>query len=264
MSYPPGQGSGQGQDDWGTVPNSGAAEGSRPNLNKGDQSSGQAPDEYAPTQFGPSHQGGPSSDPYGQNPYGQNPYGQSPYGQDQYGQNPYGQDQYGQNPYGSQPGGQGFGAAPGQDPYGQPPVTPPGAQYGQANDPYQAPAYGSAYGSATPYGAAQYGGYGYGTPAAQSTNGKAIAAMVCGIVGVISLVACFFFSFFLSIPIGIAAVVLGFLSRRDIEQSNGTQTGAGMGLTGIITGALSILGGVVWVVLFIIVLAAGGTDSYYY
>ena len=75
-----------------------------------------------------------------------------------------------------------------------------------------------------------------------------------------------FFSFFLSIPVGIAAVVLGFMARRDIEQSGGTQSGSGMGLAGIITGALAIVGGVVWTVLFIVLIVAGDTSSstYYY
>ncbi len=253
MSYPPGQGSGQGQDDWGTVPSSGSSGNSGPNLSKGDQGQGAAP-EYAPTEYGQTYQPGPSSDPYGQNPYGQNPYGQSPSGQ-----SVYGQDQYGQSPYGSPSGNQGYGT-PNQDPYAQ----PPGGSYGQYNDPYQAgqaPAYGSAYGSQNPYGAAPYGG-GYGYPAPQkSTNGKAIGALISGIVGLVMLAACFLISF----PVGIAAVVLGFMARREVEQTGDTQTGSGMALAGIITGALAIVGAIVWVVIFIVIIAAGNsTDSVYY
>lgn len=243
MSYPPGQGSGQGQDDWGTVPSSGSPGNSGPNLSKGDQGQGAAP-EYAPTEYGQTYQPGPSSDPYGQSPYGQNPYGQ---------------DQYGQSPYGSPAGNQGYGA-PGQDPYAQ----PPGGSYGQYNDPYQAgqaPAYGSAYGSQNPYGAAPYGG-GYGYPAPQkSTNGKAIGALISGIVGLVMLAACFLISF----PVGIAAVVLGVMSRREVEQAGDTQTGSGMALAGIITGALAIVGALVWVAIIIVAIAAGNsTDSVYY
>lgn len=242
MPYPPGQGSGQGQDDWGTVPNSGSSEGAGPNLSKGDQ--GQGSPDYAPTEFAQTYQPGPSSDPQGQNPYGQNPYGQNPYDQNAYGQNPYGQtqDAYNQNPYGQAPG----------------------APYGQYNDPYQAGqqrAYGSAaYGAQNPYGAAPYGGYGYGAPQ-KSTNGKAIGALVCGIVALVMLAACFP----LALPLGIAAVVLGVMGRREVEQSAGNQTGTGMGLAGIITGGLGILGAVVAVVLIIILVAAGNSmDSVYY
>ncbi|MBM7277160.1 DUF4190 domain-containing protein [Gordonia rubripertincta] len=249
MSYPPGQGSGQGQDDWGTVPSSGSSGrpqsgASGPNLGKGDQ--GQSSPDQAPTEFAQTYQPGPSSDPQGQNPFGQNPYGQNPYGQNPYEQNPYGQPQ-GQDTYN-----------PNQ--YGQ----PPGANYGQYGDPYQAgsaPAYGSAaYGAQNPYGAAPYGGYGYGAPQT-STNGKAIGALICGIVALVMLAACFP----LALPLGIAGVVLGFMARREVEQSAGTQTGTGMGLAGIITGGLGILGAIVWIVLFVILIAAGNSmDSVYY
>ncbi|MDH3021428.1 DUF4190 domain-containing protein [Gordonia alkanivorans] len=244
MSYPPGQGSGQGQDDWGTVPSSGSSGGpqsggSGPNLSKGDQ--GQSSPDYAPTEFAQTYQPGPSSDPQGQNPYGQNPYGQNPYEQNPYGQ-PQGQDPYNPNPYGQ----------------------PPGANYGQYGDPYQAgqaPAYGSAaYGTQNPYGSAPYGGYGYGAPQT-STNGKAIGALICGIVALVMLAACFP----LALPLGIAGVVLGFMARREVEQSAGNQTGTGMGLAGIITGGLGILGAVIATVLIIILIAAGNSmDSVYY
>ncbi|MDH3014554.1 DUF4190 domain-containing protein [Gordonia alkanivorans] len=244
MSYPPGQGSGQGQDDWGTVPSSGSSGGpqsggSGPNLSKGDQ--GQSSPDYAPTEFAQTYQPGPSSDPQGQNPYGQNPYGQNPYEQNPYGQ-PQGQDPYNPNPYGQ----------------------PPGANYGQYGDPYQAgqaPAYGSAaYGTQNPYGAAPYDGYGYGAPQT-STNGKAIGALICGIVALVMLAACFP----LALPLGIAGVVLGFMARREVEQSAGNQTGTGMGLAGIITGGLGILGAVIATVLIIILIAAGNSmDSVYY
>ncbi|ETA06133.1 hypothetical protein GOALK_086_00140 [Gordonia alkanivorans NBRC 16433] len=213
--------------------------GSGPNLSKGDQ--GQSSPDYAPTEFAQTYQPGPSSDPQGQNPYGQNPYGQNPYEQNPYGQ-PQGQDPYNPNPYGQ----------------------PPGANYGQYGDPYQAgqaPAYGSAaYGTQNPYGAAPYGGYGYGAPQT-STNGKAIGALICGIVALVMLAACFP----LALPLGIAGVVLGFMARREVEQSAGNQTGTGMGLAGIITGGLGILGAVIATVLIIILIAAGNSmDSVYY
>ena len=64
------------------------------------------------------------------------------------------------------------------------------------------------------------------------TNGLAIAALVCGIVGCFTITA-------------IAAIVLGFVARNQIEQSGGTQQGSGMALAGIILGfvwlALSVI-----------------------
>ncbi len=47
----------------------------------------------------------------------------------------------------------------------------------------------------------------------------------------------------LALPLGIAAVVLGVMGRREVEQSAGNQTGTGMGLAGIITGGLGDPGG---------------------
>jgi hypothetical protein len=81
-----------------------------------------------------------------QDPYGPPDQGQTPYGQPGYGQPQYGQPGYGQPQYG-QPG------------YGQP-------QYGQPG--YGQPGYGpSPYGQAPP------------------THGKALAAMVIGIVSLV-------------------------------------------------------------------------------
>ncbi len=74
-------------------------------------------------------------------------------------------------------------------------------------------------------------------------KGVAIAALVLGIV---SLALCLYW--FLSIPAGIVAIVLGVIARR-------RGVGAGMALAGIITGALgAVLGFVILVLSF-----AGGS-----
>jgi hypothetical protein len=117
------------------------------------------------------------------------------------------------------------------------------------------PAY-PAYPAAAPAYPAGYGyGYGYGgyvRPA--STNGLAVASMVLGIV---SLVMCG------SIVTGIPALICGFIGRRQIRESQGTQQGDGMALAGIITGgiatAVSAVVIVFYVVIIILALAAGST-----
>ncbi len=68
-------------------------------------------------------------------------------------------------------------------------------------------------------------------------KGMAIASMVLGIV---SVALCLYW--FLSIPAGIVAIVLGVLARRK-------GVGAGMALAGIITGAVGFVFGLVIVVL---------------
>ncbi len=79
------------------------------------------------------------------------------------------------------------------------------------------------------------------------SKGKAIAALVLGIV---SIALCLYW--FIAIPAGIVAVVLGVLSRKQGIAS-------GMSLAGIITGALGALFGVVIVVLSF---TGGGIASY--
>ena len=121
------------------------------------------------------------------------------------------------------------------DPYSQPasgqPVSPSG--YGE-------------YGYQQPYSAqpASYPAYGYGTPAvvmpapAQSTNGMAIASLVCSLAG---LATC-----------GVTAIVgaiLGHVARRQIrERGDG---GDGLALAGIISG---------WIIFAIILVSAAANN----
>ena len=70
--------------------------------------------------------------------------------------------------------------------------------------------------------------------AALPTSGKAIAALI---VGIVSLFMCFYW--FIALPGGIIAIVLGVLARK--ETSAGTHKGAGMAMTGIIFGAITAL-----------------------
>jgi uncharacterized membrane protein len=74
----------------------------------------------------------------------------------------------------------------------------------------------------------------------------AIAAMVCGIVGI---ALCF-------VP-SIVGLVLGFVSRSRIKRSNGALTGGGMALTGIILGFVAIA----LIVLYVVFLVAVTVNS---
>jgi hypothetical protein len=118
--------------------------------------------------------------------------------------------------------------------YGMPPPasSPPVGPYGAPAGPYGTPPPigGSAYPATGPYG--------YAMP--PKTNGLAIASMVCS-----------FFFFIYGIP-AVLAIVFGFISRSQIRRSNGTQTGSGMALAGIIVG---IAGLVIGVILIIVVVA---------
>ena len=121
-----------------------------------------------------------------------------------------------------------YGDYQGQDQsYGQPPAYPP--------PPPGAPA-------------------GYGPPAGPQTRSPlAIVALVTGIIAV--LPCCW------SLPVfGIAAVVTGFIGKRQIDASQGQIPGRGMALAGIILGAVAIVIAIVYWILF----AAGVFDDISY
>jgi hypothetical protein len=100
----------------------------------------------------------------------------------------------------------------GQPQYGQPPY---GQQWGQ--DPNQ------------PFGSPwTQPGYGYTPP---RTEGMAIGSLVCAVVGIC---AC-------GLLLGPIAVVLGFVARNRIRESNGTLTGEGLALAGIIVGIVAFV-----------------------
>jgi len=109
------------------------------------------------------------------------------------------------NPYEPPPPGD-------QPPYGQPP------QYAQPPSYGQPPPYGQppAYGQPGPY------------PQNRSTNGFAIASLVC--------------AFFCS-PLGI---IFGFVARSQIRRTG--EQGDGLALAGIITGIVFTIFGIIWAI----------------
>ena len=81
-------------------------------------------------------------------------------------------------------------------------------------------------------------GYPYAVAAGTRTNGMAIASLICAIGGV----------FFLGIP-SILGIVFGFVARSQIQRSNGTQTGNGLALAGIIVGFCVVAAGILIVII---------------
>ncbi|WP_049362113.1 DUF4190 domain-containing protein [Rothia mucilaginosa] len=239
---------------------------------------GNAQNPYAAQQPNSSAQSSYGQD-YGQAPAAQNTYGQD-YGQSASAQNTYGQaqqqnatpqnstqqNQYGQfgaqsssqNAYGQNvaqgTSAQGVAAqgASAQNTYGQ-------QQYGYGQDAsYQAqPAQQNQYGygqdasyQAQPadynyqqnsyqqqpqqdaYGYGQPAGYPYAAPVTKKAPGMALAAMILGIAAVLTGFLVF------GALLGIAAIILGVLSLKKVKEAG---AGKAFALTGIITGAVSVL-----------------------
>ncbi|GAB17098.1 hypothetical protein GOEFS_019_00110 [Gordonia effusa NBRC 100432] len=131
--------------------------------------------------------------------------------------------------------------APGADSQPSYPGYPPQSYPSQPAYPaYPQPAYPQpGYPVQQPYGV-QYPGYGY---APRSTNGKAVASMILSLLGIFATCG----------VLGIPGVILGHIAKKEIDESNGTQDGAGMALAGIIMGWISV----VFIAAFVIFILIG-------
>lgn len=166
--------------------------------------------------------------PSSQNAYGQNAaQGTSAQGAAAQGaaaQNTYGQQQYG---YGQDASYQAQPAQQNQYGYGQEAsYQAQPADYNYQQNSYQQQPQQDAYG----YG--QPAGYPYAAPIVKKAPGMALAAMILGIVGVVTG----FFVF--GALLGIAAIILGALSLKKVKEAG---AGKGFAITGIVTGAVAVL-----------------------
>lgn len=130
-------------------------------------------------------------------------------------------------------------------PPGTAPAYPPPPGYGAGGYPPPPPGYGGG-GYPPPYPG--YPPYGYPPP--RTTNGMAIAALVCSLSGFLT---------FLSAPVG---AILGHIARKQIRERG--EEGDGMALAGIVIGwiitGLGILGCGAYILL--IVWAFNATSTY--
>ncbi len=111
-------------------------------------------------------------------------------------------------------------------------------------------------GPTQPYGQQyppQYGAPPPGYAPVLPTNSKATAALITGITTLVLSWCCG-----LGV-LGLVAVVLGMKGRSEVRRSQGTQTGEGLALAGIITGAVAVLIGLATIALIIAVFASGST-----
>ena len=83
-------------------------------------------------------------------------------------------------------------------------------------------------------------------PPVRKTNNWAVISLVLGIVA-LPATCCYGIGIFPAI----LAIILGFIARREIRESEGTQTGEGLALAGIILGAVVIVLGVVFCLMIV-------------
>lgn len=97
----------------------------------------------------------------------------------------------------------------------------------------------------------------YAQPAAPKNNGFAIASLILGIAG--CTICC------MSIIPQILAIVFGFMAKKKIQESNGTEQGENFAKIGTILGFVGIgISVLVWIVYIIwIVMAVGAARTMY-
>jgi hypothetical protein len=169
---------------------------------------GSAGDQYPAPQYGQDQQGQYGAPQHGQGHYGQGQQGYPPQPADQ-GQYPgqYGQNQYGQNQQGYP------GQYPGQQGY-------PGQYPGQQGYPGQYPG--------------QYDMGQYGAPARPAGTGLGIAALV---LGILALLTCWLFG--LGFVPGLVGLVLGIVALRRIGRTAGASKA--VPIIGVVLSVLGIL-----------------------
>lgn len=86
--------------------------------------------------------------------------------------------------------------------------------------------------------------YGYPYVPPRPTNGMAIAAMVCGIVGVCS-------------PLGVLGIIFGMVAKRQIKETG--EGGDGMATAGVVCGWIGVAATIVWIAYYIFMFALLGT-----
>lgn len=111
--------------------------------------------------------------------------------------------------------------------YGSPPPPPGGGGYGGPPPP------GGGYGGPPP---------GFGGAQPQGNSVMAIISLVTGILGVLCCGSWIF---------AIAAIILGVLARKEIAESGGAKSGAGMAMAGLILGAVGIVISLIWTILWV-------------
>ncbi|WP_298992671.1 DUF4190 domain-containing protein [uncultured Pseudokineococcus sp.] len=151
----------------------------------------------------------------------------------------------------------------GQEPSGDRPPEQP--RYGDA-----APGYGQSSGDSSGYDRPSGGGYGeparYGGDASASPyggephheprNGLGVAALVVGIVALLSVCVGIFLAGIPAVIIGVVGIVLGVGARRRVKR--GEATNGGVATTGLVLSIVSLVLGVISVILVAVGLSLFG------
>ncbi|GAC82651.1 hypothetical protein GP2_003_01290 [Gordonia paraffinivorans NBRC 108238] len=172
--------------------------------------------------------------------------GQPPQGAPGYGA-PQGYGAPGAGPQGYGAAGHGHAGAPGPDASGQAGSPQGPGQFGQGGPGSAQHGYGQPYPAgvqpAPPVDPAGFGDP-YAGASAPKTNSLAIFALVASLLGLFCGVG------------GLAGLIMGIFARRQIDASNGRETGGGLALAAIIIGAIVV----VWALFWLVMIGTGAVD----
>jgi hypothetical protein len=149
--------------------------------------------------------------------------------------------------YGAPPPGGGYGQQPG---YGQ--AQDPGQQQGYGQQAYGQQGYGGQPGYGQQGGYPGYGGEQYGGPQGSPKNGMGWAALVLGVLGLLSS------WLIVGGALGILAIIFGILAFKKSRRREATNGWAG--IVGIVTGVIAVL--VAALVLAVTIIFADEFSSY--
>ncbi len=87
------------------------------------------------------------------------------------------------------------------------------------------------------------------------SNVMAIVSLIAGIIGIISLLVSFCLpcTVLIGLIAGAAGAIMGFISKKQIEESGGAQTGRGLAVAGIITGLVGGVGSLIAIILTLVI-----------
>ena len=83
--------------------------------------------------------------------------------------------------------------------------------------------------------------HGAAPPAHRHGTGLAIAAAVTGVIALVAVIFTFGGLFFLALPLGIAAMIMGSIARRRAESGTADPRGRGPARAGFITGLIATI-----------------------
>ncbi len=92
------------------------------------------------------------------------------------------------------------------------------------------------------------------TPPKGTTSAMAIISLIAGILSILALLAgfCLPCLAIFSLILGPLAAILGFIGRKKITESNGSRSGNGLAIGGIVSGLIGTVGAVVAIILLIL------------